>query len=177
MHVCMQVSSLLAKEMSVFFSTFCGALASSCSVTLNGVLPGVEELVVILLLAVDSALVLDLSKFGGTLLVHTVLELAAHSAITLIDLTKDISLVGLLVKSILESMGLMSLVLTIDLSIDEGLIVVLEPVSLLFEGLLEEDVLLTVLVHVLEEVDAGLVLTAPLLLTCVPLTLVLLLSK
>ena len=71
----------------------------------------------------------------------------------------------------------MRLVLSLDISIDRSLVVVLEPLSLVLESLLEEDVLLAILVHILQEVDTGLVLTAPLLLTIIPLFLVFLRSK
>ena len=71
----------------------------------------------------------------------------------------------------------MRLVLSIDISINRSLVVVLEPLSLVLESLLEEDVLLAILVHILQEVDTGLVLTTPLLLTSIPLFLVFLLSK
>jgi hypothetical protein len=54
---------------------------------------------------------------------------------------------------------------------------VTEPVSFFLQSLLEKNVLLTVLIHVLEEVDTGLVFTSPLLFTSVPLLLVFLLSK
>ena len=71
----------------------------------------------------------------------------------------------------------MRLVLSLDISIDLGLVVVLEPLSLILESLLEEDVLLAILVHILQEVDTGLVLTTPLLLASIPLFLVFLLNK
>ena len=71
----------------------------------------------------------------------------------------------------------MCLVLSLNISIDLGLVVILEPLSFLFESLLEEDVLLAILVHILQQVDTSLVLTAPLLLTSIPLFLVFLLSK
>ena len=71
----------------------------------------------------------------------------------------------------------MCLVLSLNVSIDLGLVVILEPLSFLFESLLEEDVLLAILVHILQQVDTSLVLTAPLLLTSIPLFLVFLLSK
>ena len=71
----------------------------------------------------------------------------------------------------------MCLVLSLNISIYLGLVVILEPLSFLFESLLEEDVLLAILVHILQQVDTSLVLTAPLLLTSIPLFLVFLLSK
>jgi len=49
----------------------------------------------------------------------------------------------------------------------------LEPLGFLLHRLLEQDILFTVLIDVLEQIDASLVLTAPLLLTCIPLLLIL----
>ena len=71
----------------------------------------------------------------------------------------------------------MRLVLSLNISIDLGLVVILEPFGLFLESLLKKDVLFTILVHILQEVDTGLVFTAPLLLTIIPLFLVFLLSK
>ena len=71
----------------------------------------------------------------------------------------------------------MRLVLSIDISIDLGLVVIPEPISLVLESLLEEDVLLAILVHILQKVNASLILTAPLLLTSIPLFLVFLLGE
>lgn len=64
-------------------------------------------------------------------------------------------------------------VLPVHVRVDLLLVVLPQPVGLLFERLLEQDVLLTILIHVLEQVDSGLVLAAPLLLAGVPLLLVL----
>ena len=71
----------------------------------------------------------------------------------------------------------MSTVLLVNLSINALLFMVAEPVGFFLQSLLEKNVLLTVLIHVLEEVDTGLVFTSPLLFTSVPLLLVFLLSK
>ncbi len=57
------------------------------------------------------------------------------------------------------------------------LIVLFKPLLLLFKCLLEQDILLTILVHVLKQVDSGLVLTTPLLFTGIPLLLILFLGK
>ena len=83
----------------------------------------------------------------------------------------------LLVKGFLEGSLLVCPVLAVNLIVDLRLVVLFMPFSLLLHGLLEKDVLLSILVHVLEEVDTSLVLTTPLLLACVPLLLVLFLSK
>ena len=89
-----------------------------CSVSLNSALPSLQKLVIILLFVCDAALVLDLSKLGSTLLVHAVLKVATHRAISLSDLSKDVSLVSLLVHGFLEGALLMHPVLTVNLLID-----------------------------------------------------------
>ena len=122
-------------------------------------------------------MVLNLGEFGGTLLVHAVLKVAAHRPVTLTHLAEHISLVRLAVDGLLEGALLVRLVLSLDLRVNLLLLVVLQPVSLSLERLLQEDVLLTVLVHVFEKIDASLVLTAPLLLTSVPLLFILLGSQ
>ena len=91
---------------------------SLCSVSLNSALPSLQKLVIILLFVCDAALVLDLSKLGSTLLVHAVLKVATHRAIPLSDLSKDVSLVSLLVHGFLEGALLMHPVLTVNLLID-----------------------------------------------------------
>ena len=71
------------------------------SMSLNSVLPSVEHLGIIVLFHVDASLVLDLGELGGTFLIHAVLEVAAHSAVSLSDLTKDVRLVRLAIKGLL----------------------------------------------------------------------------
>lgn len=157
--------------------------ASNCcpnpshSVPIDSILPGAEHLSVIRLFNANAPLVLDLSKLGGTLFVHAILQVASHSAVTLANLAKHIRLMGLLFVSDPEGLLFMSTVLPVNLVVDHLLVVVLKPMSLALHRLLQQDVLLTVLVDVLEEVDTGLVLTAPLLLASVPLLLVFDLSQ
>lgn len=141
---------------------------------LHRALPRREQLVIIFLFVADTALVLDLGEFGGPLLVHAVLEVATHRAIAFTHLTQHIRLVRLAVKCLLQVALFVHLVLAVDFLIDLLLLVVAKPVLLLLQGLLKKDSLLTVLVDVLEQVDAGLIFTSPLLLSCVPLFLILL---
>lgn len=145
--------------------------------TLNSTFPGLEKAVIILLFALDASLVLDLSELCCTFLVHAVLEITAHSAISLTYLTENIGLVSLLVNSLLESVFLMHTVLTVNLSINLLLIVVPKPLCLFLHCLLEQNILLTILVNVFEQVDSSLILTTPLLFTVVPLLLVLFLGQ
>ena len=71
------------------------------SMSLNGVLPSVEHLGIILLFRANASLVLDLGKLGGTFFVHAVLEVAAHSAVSLANLAKNVSLVSLTIVGLL----------------------------------------------------------------------------
>jgi len=84
---------------------------------------------------------------------------------------------GLALISVLESALFMHAVEAFDFALDRLLVVVFEPLALLLHRLLEEDVLFAILVHVLHQVDAGLVLTTPLRFPCVPLHVVLDLSQ
>lgn len=126
------------------------------------VLPGVEQSLVLLLLMVDTLLVLDLRELGCPLLVHFVLQVAAHGPITLANLTEDVSLVALLVHGGRHCLLFVSNGLPHDFGIVLRLFVVLEPRGLLLQLLLEKDVLLAVLVDVLHQVNASLVFAAPL---------------
>ncbi len=67
------------------------------SVAANGVLPCAEQVGVVVLLTLNASLVLNLSKLGCTLLVHAILQVTTHRAVSLSDLPEDISLVSLLV--------------------------------------------------------------------------------
>ena len=153
------------------------ARVSSNSVALHGALPRVKHLGIIVLFDINASLVLDFSEFRSALLVHAILQVASHRAVTLAYLAKHVRLVSLLVEGLLESALFVRLVLTFDVSIDLPFVVLLEPIGLFLHSLLQQDVLFTVLVHVLEQVDTGLVLTTPLLLTSVPLLFVFNLSE
>ena len=71
------------------------------SMSLNGVFPSVEHLGIIVLFRVNASLVLDLGESGGTFFVHAVLEVAAHSAVSLANLAKNVSLVSLTIVGLL----------------------------------------------------------------------------
>ena len=146
---------------------------SSRSVPVDRRLPGVEHLVVIGLFGSNASLVLYFGQFGGSFVVHAILELAAHCPVALTDLAQNVSLMGLLLVSDSEGFFFMCPVLPLHLGVDLHLIVRSEPLLLSLERLLEQNVLLTVLIDVLEQVDSRLVFTAPLLLSGVPLLIVL----
>ena len=112
-------------------------------------LPGVEHLVVIGLLGSNASLVLDFGQFGGSFVVHALLELAAHCPVALTDLAQNVSLVGLLLVGNSESVLLVRPVLPLHLSVDLLLFVLSEPLLLPLECLLEQNVLLTVLIDIL----------------------------
>ena len=145
--------------------------------TLNRVLPSSQHLIIVVLLDTNASLVLNLGELSSTLLVHAILQIASHCAVTLTHLAQHISLVSLLLVGDSECVLFVGSVLPIDIGIDILLVVLLKPGSFVLESRLEENVLLTVLVYVLEQVDASLVLTAPLLLTSIPLLLVFNLGK
>ena len=141
------------------------------------VFPGLKHFAIILLLNSNASSILDFGELGGALFVHAVLKVSTHGAISFANLTKDVSLMRFLLVGSFESMLFMSTILSIDVGVDGGFVVVTEPILFFLHGLLEEDILLTVLIDVLEKVDTSLVLTAPLLLTSVPLVFVFFLSQ
>ena len=71
------------------------------SMSLNGVFPSVEHLGIIVLFRVNASLVLDFGESGGTFFVHAVLEVAAHGAVSLTYLAKNISLMSLFIEGFL----------------------------------------------------------------------------
>ena len=73
---------------------------SATSMSLNSVLPSVEHSGIIVLFHCNASLVLDFSKFGGTFFVHAVLEVAAHSTVSLADLAENVSLMSLAIVSL-----------------------------------------------------------------------------
>ena len=103
----------------------------------NSVLPGAEKIVIIILLALDASLVLNLGQLSSTLIVHAILQVTAHCAISLSHLSKHISLMRLLVQSLLKGSLFVGPVLTINLVVDLRLVVLLEPFSLLLLRLLQ----------------------------------------
>ena len=140
----------------------------------NSALPGLEHVVVVVLFGLDAALVLKLSKLGGALLVHNLLQVAAHGAVALANLPQDVGLVTLLSNAGLDHLVLEGVVLTLDLALHVLALVILHPLVLLLLLLVLVHRLLAGRKHVLQQVGAGLVLAVPLLLAHVPLLRVLL---
>ena len=121
----------------------------------------------------DASLILDLGQLGCSFFVHAVLELATHRPVTLTHLTQDVRLMALLLVSDTHSFLLVCPILSLHFGVDLDLVVISEPLLLTLKSLLEKDVLLAILIHILEQVDPGLVFTAPLLLPSIPLFVVL----
>ena len=142
---------------------------SECSVSVDSALPSVQHLLVVVFFSLDASLVLELSQFGGSFLVHHLLQLASHGAVTLAHLAKHISLMHLLHHARLDHLLLVGLVLSFDLCLHVLALELLHPLGLLLELLLQFNVLLAVSIHILKQVNARLVLPVPLLLTGFPL--------
>ena len=119
----------------------------------------------------NAASVLELSQFRGSLFEHLLLNDSALLAITLVDLLQDISLVILLDDSFTHS-PLLSLGLSAsDFFLDELLFVLKTPFLFLSLHLLSSDSLCSVLIHLLHQVNTGLILFAPFILLNFPLLL------
>lgn len=119
----------------------------------------------------NAASVLEFSQFRGSLFEHLLLNDSALLAITLVDLLQDISLVILLDDGFTHS-PLLSLGLgASDLFLDEFLFVLKTPFLLLCLHLLRSNSLCPILIHLLHQVNAGLILFAPFILLNFPLLL------
>jgi hypothetical protein len=146
-------------------------------VPINSALPGFEHVVVVVLLCLDAALVFKLSKLGSALLVHNLLQVTAHCAVALANLSKDVSLVALLSKASFDHLILVGAVLALNLAFHIVALVLLHPVGLLLLNLVKMYFVLAGRVNILEQVNAGLVLTVPLLFAQLPLFRILFLHK
>ena len=96
------------------------------------VFPGREHFVIVVLLNVNTSLILDFSELSGAFLIHAVLKISTHGAISFTNLTKNVSLVRLLLDGGFESVLLVGAVLSVNLVIDCNFIVVFKPFCLLF---------------------------------------------
>lgn len=131
----------------------------------DGALPRLQHILVVVHFALDATLVLEFGQFSGTLLVHDFLEIAAHGAITLSHLTQDVGLVRLLGKAGLEHLVLVGLVLSVDLFLHVSPLVLLQPLILLLLFLVQSNFLLATGEHALQQVNTRGILTVPLLFT------------
>jgi len=139
--------------------------------------PLAKHCLVGLFIVLDFALVFQLGEFGGSLFVHLLLEVGALDAVLLVHLLENVHLVVLPVGSLLRLSGLELSVLLSDGCGEHLAFLLLDPLDLLGFGLLVEDVLLTGVVHTLEQIDSSLVLSDPLSLSHFVLSLGLLLHE
>ena len=109
--------------------------------TVYSALPRVKHLVVVVLLSFDAALILELGEFGGTLLVHNLLEIPAHSAVALGHLAENVRLVALLSERGLNHLVLVGVVLPLNFILHVLPLVLLHPVSLRLLRLVQLDLL------------------------------------
>lgn len=142
--------------------------------SVDSALPSVEHLLVVVLFGLNASLVFQLGQLRSSLLVHNLLEFASHGAVALANLSQHVSLVHLLHHASLYHLVLVGVVLALNFGFHVIALVLLHPLMFLFQLFLEFDVLLPICVDVSQQVNAGLVLTVPLLLTGFPLLGVLL---
>jgi len=145
--------------------------------TLNSTLPGLQQLVIIVLLGTDTPLVLDFSKLGSALFIHAILQVTAHRAVSLSYLAEHIPLVSFALEGVFERTFFMHTVKAINFIVDLTFFVRLKPFSLFLKGLLQQNVSFTILIDVLHQVDTSLIFTTPLLLSGIPLLVVFNCSK
>lgn len=130
---------------------------------------------VLCLVCIYLALVLELGQLGSTLLVHFLLQVLSLDAVLLVHLLEDVHLMVLASLSLLGGSRLVLSILLSNCRLDLVLLVLLEPLGLLLSRLLQQNILLARLIHILEQVDLGLLLSLPLSLAHLILSLSLLL--
>lgn len=140
----------------------------------HSALPSVQHLRVVVLFDLNATLVLQLRQLRRSLLVHQLLQLTSHGPVALTHLSQHIGLVHLLHHRSLDHLVLVGLVLPLDLSLHILALILFHPLLLALQLFLQLDLLLSVRVNIPQQVDAGLVLTVPLLLASFPLLSVLL---
>ena len=141
----------------------------SQSVSIDGALPSVKHLRVVVLFGLDASLVLQFCQLGRSLLVHNFLQLAAHGAVSFANLAQYVCLVHLFGDASLDHLLFICSILALDFSLHILALVLFHPFLLFLLLLFEFNVLLSVLVNILKQVDAGLILAVPLSLTLLPL--------
>lgn len=167
-HLLFCLKSVLSRSQSIHLLMLRSVRAVR-SVSVNSALPGVEHLLVVVLLGLDASLVLQLCKFSRALLVHNFLKFASHGAVALTDLTQDVGLVHLLHHRSLNHLLFVGLVLTLNFCLHILALKLFHPLGFFFLFFLKFNILLTVSVDILKKIDTGLILTVPLLFTSLPL--------
>ena len=107
-------------------------------------------------------LVFEFGKACRSLFVHLLLQVLSLNSVFLVHLLQDVQLVRLASQCLLRCSRLVLCILLRNCCLHLLPLVVLEPVGLALHLLLEEDVFLARLVHVLKQVNPSLVLTLPL---------------
>lgn len=139
------------------------------SVSVDGALPGVKHLRVVVLFGLDASLVFQFCQLGRSLLVHNFLQFTAHGAVSFSYLTQNVCLVHLLGNASLDHLLFVGTILALNFSFHILALILFHPLLLFLLLLLEFDMLFSVLVNILKQVDAGLVLTVPLPFALLPL--------
>ena len=124
-------------------------------------LPLREHCIILSFVVVYLSLILKFGKLGGSFLKHLLLEVSPLNSIFLIHLLKDIHLVILSSSGLLGSSSLVLSRLLGDGSFNLSLLVLLEPLSFSLLVLLQEDVLLSRSIDILQKVDFGLLFSLP----------------
>lgn len=132
---------------------------------------------ILLFILAYSALILQLSKLGSSLLVHFLLKILPLDPVFLVHLSQNIHLVVLSISCFLGRACFILSVLLSDRDFNLFPLVVLEPFQLLLLLLLQQDVLFSRSVHIFEKVNSGLLLPLPLHFAHFVLSLGLLLNK
>lgn len=117
---------------------------------------------VLVFVGLDLPLVLHLSQSGGLLLLHFGGQHFSLPVVLVGHLLQDAHLVALACSCFLGGSGLEFGILLGDRGFNFSLFFRPEPLELLLLGLLEQDVLFSGLVDILEQVDSGLLLSLPL---------------
>ena len=145
--------------------------------SIDGALPSVKHLLVVVLFGLDAPLVLQLSELSSSLFIHNLLKFPAHGSVAFPNLTEHICLVHLLCKTSFNHLLLIRSVLSLNLSLHVLTLVLLLPLFVLLFLLFKVNVLLSVLVDIFHQVNASLIFAVPLLLTVFPLFSILFFDK
>jgi len=131
-------------------------------VTCNGVFPGFKHFLVVLFFSSYAFLIVKFGELGGAFIVHFGLDVTADLSVAFTNLTKNVSLVSLLVHGNRHCLLSVGLILSINLSLILRSFIIFEPLRIVFLKFLKLDIGFTVLVDILKKVNASLVFTSPL---------------
>lgn len=117
--------------------------------SVDGALPGVKHLRVVVLFGLDASLVFQFCQLGRSLLVHDFLQLAAHGAISLAHLAQHVCLVHLFRDASLDHLLLVGTILALYFGLHILALVLFHPLLLFLLFLFQLNGLLSVLVDIL----------------------------